>query len=329
MDYGNLLSRAWNLCWDNKFLFVLGFFAALGSGGGGGGGGGGGSSNITFDNRGMPPGLEQGLETFWTRFGPLVIGLACLLVLLGILLWLVRLAAQAGLIDSAARLEAGQSVTFGDAVGLGVGHLGRFVGINLLLYAPFILLGLLGAVVALGTVGTAAFDVIQGGSGEELLTGAGIVIACIGVLVCLLIPLWIVVTIIYPFAQRGAVLRDLSVTDSIRHGWQVVQDNVGDVLLLIVLFLVLGFLVGIVTLIVLAPIALVTLVPVVLNVVNNGSIGVWQGVFAVGVFICLGLLGAVIQSVLVTFRSVTVTLAYEEFTGMDKQPEMVESTAPA
>ncbi|MGD8904906.1 MAG: hypothetical protein PVI67_15190, partial [Anaerolineae bacterium] len=36
MDYGKILTRAWEITWRWKILWILGFLAALGSGGGGG-----------------------------------------------------------------------------------------------------------------------------------------------------------------------------------------------------------------------------------------------------------------------------------------------------
>ena len=38
MDYGKVLSRAWEITWRWKVLWILGFLASLASGGGGGGG---------------------------------------------------------------------------------------------------------------------------------------------------------------------------------------------------------------------------------------------------------------------------------------------------
>jgi hypothetical protein len=50
------------------------------------------------------------------------------------------LTAQAGLIESAARLDAGEEATFGQAISWGISKLGRMVGINLLLYGPFVII---------------------------------------------------------------------------------------------------------------------------------------------------------------------------------------------
>ena len=51
MDYGNLLKRSWDIVWHNKFLFILGFLAALGSGGSSPNGN---NANYTFDASDMP-----------------------------------------------------------------------------------------------------------------------------------------------------------------------------------------------------------------------------------------------------------------------------------
>ncbi len=60
-----------------------------------------------------------------------------------------------------------------------------------------------------------------------LLGTAGFVFLC---LLCLLIPLTLVLNLIYAFAYRGIVLRDMAVMDSIRHGWRVVRENVLEAL---------------------------------------------------------------------------------------------------
>ena len=40
MDFGEVLTRAWQITWRYKGLWVLGLLAGCGTGGGGGGGGG-------------------------------------------------------------------------------------------------------------------------------------------------------------------------------------------------------------------------------------------------------------------------------------------------
>jgi hypothetical protein len=64
MNYGDLLSRAWKIVWNNKYMFLLGFLAAFGSGG-----------NIpfnnftyTFEGNNIPPDFAFHPETFLAQY---------------------------------------------------------------------------------------------------------------------------------------------------------------------------------------------------------------------------------------------------------------------
>lgn len=316
MDYGNLLKRSWDIVWNNKFLFVLGFLAALGSGGGGSNANG--NFNYQFGPDDVPSEMLDQVTRFWAQYGALVIGLACLGFIIAIILWLVRLAAQASLISAVERIEAGEKMTFGEAFSAGVGKLGRMVGLNVVMYGPFTLFGLLAAGAGLATAWTAFSSAAAGASQsdiEAIFGGIGIFWVCIACVACLIVPLMLFVSVIYPFAQRGTILRDLSVMDSIRHGWQLVKANAGDVVLLVVLFIVLGVLFGFATFIVLIPFALVSLAPGIASLVmSEGSFDFGNILLLAGGGICIGLVAAAVNSIMVAFRSTAVTLAYQEFT---------------
>ncbi len=318
MDYGNLLQRSWNIVWNNKFMFVLGFLAALGSGGSGGGNSGG--SNFNFsgsaDDFDVPVEMLETLEQYWVQFGAVIIGLTLLGIVLSIVFWLVRLVAQAGLISSAARIDAGEKVSFGDAFGVGTEMIGKMLGLNILMYGPFFLFGLI-----MFGVGAAIFAPIvmaefSGNSAQavEDFGSLGIFGLCAGVLACLAVPLSLFVSVIYPFAQRGVVLKEMGTVESVRHGFQVVRENAGDVILLIVLFLVLGFVFGIIMAIVLIPFAFLAMGPAFLSLIAGEGFEAIDFALMAGGAVCLGLVGAAVNSIMIAFRSTTVTLAYQEFT---------------
>lgn len=123
MDYGKLFRRGWEIVWQNKYLFILGFLAALGGGSGGNSGG-----NFNYSVPG-PGGSDVPAETFaeitqfWTQYGGLILGLVCFFFILGIVFWLIRLAAVGGLIESVDRIEAGEKMSFGKAFSAGVADL--------------------------------------------------------------------------------------------------------------------------------------------------------------------------------------------------------------
>ncbi len=318
MDYGNLLKRSWDIVWNNKFLFILGFLAALGSGGSNPNSRATGNYNYQFGPEDVPSEMLDQVTKFWAQYGALVIGVICLGVIVSIILWLVRLVAQAGMISAVDRIEAGEKMTFSEAFSAGVGKLGRMVGVNVVMYGPFTLFGLLAGGAGLATAWTAISSAASGASQadiEAMFGGLGIFWVCVACVACLIVPLVLFVTVIYPFAQRGAILQDLGVIESIRHGWQVVKVNAGDVVLLIVLFIVLGIVFGLATFIVLLPLALVSLAPGIASMVmSGGSFDAGNILLLAGGGICIGLVGAAVNSIMVAFRSTAVTLAYQEFT---------------
>jgi hypothetical protein len=66
MDYGKILSRAWEIAWRWKVLWILGFLASLGQGRGGGNG----SSYSTSSSDWGTQGLNVLPEVIGIGFSP-------------------------------------------------------------------------------------------------------------------------------------------------------------------------------------------------------------------------------------------------------------------
>jgi len=185
------------------------------------------------------------------------------------------------------------------------------------MYSPFILLGLLFGGLGVGFFVNAFRD--NGTFAEASIRFFTILAVCGGLLACVLVPLGLLVLIIYPFAQRGLLLQKLGIIDSIRHGWQVVRSNVGDVILLVIAFVIIGILFGIATVIVTLPFAFLAVGPFLLDLIRGNEInfGATEIVsLAIGA-ISLILVGAAVNSILTAYRSATVTLAYQQFAQKD------------
>ena len=314
MDYGNLLSRAWRIVWQNKYLFVLGFLAALG--------GGGQQTPQTnyqtssgFGPDGMP-GMLQELRQFWAEFGPLVLTLVAVVIVLGLIVWLLRLIAEAGLIEAVQEIEQGQAPGLGGSFRAGGRYLGRMIGLNLVLFGPVWLVGILMGAAALVAFGAAITT--QDAMPLRVFWPMAI---CLVPLACILGLYGLVATFVYPFAQRSVIITRLGVLDGIRHGWRVLSRHLGDIILLALLFAVLSFLVGLVVALVALPIGIVVLLPTVMDVIRSGSVEANQIVLGFLAFLGLGLLSAAIMSVLRAFQSTTFTLAYNEFMAKTAPPE--------
>ena len=319
MDYGNILRRSWDIIWNHKFMMVLGFLAALGSGSMNlGSRGGGGNSGFTLDGSEFDalPRLSENIGAIIAAAGILLMGLICFFIILGLVLWLLRLTAQAGLIDAASRLDGGEKVTFGEAFAAGWHRLGRMIGLNLVLFGIFIIITVV--VVVLSGIAIGGSFAGMAGSGNDMgalfATLGASFIALFCCLLCVIVVFGVFVSILYPFAQRAIVLENMGVIAGIKRGWQVIRENLGEVIILLLIFLLFGFLIGAVTLAIFIPIAAISFAPIGLRLFGGGGIEFLDVALASGGLICLILLGAVINAVYVAFRSTVVTLAYAEFT---------------
>jgi hypothetical protein len=305
MDYGKVLSRAWEITWRWKVLWILGFLAGLGSGWNPG-------SNTSYTTD----------RTDWNRYGVqlpaefwgIVAAIGCLAVLIGIALWVISVISRGGLIAGVQQVEDEGSTRFGQAWRVGVKRFWTLFGISVLTALPTLILVFLGIAVfillIIGTVG--AFD-----RAAEAAGAVGIVasILCGGTLCCGAILLAIVLEQIRVYAERAAILEGMGWIDAFKRGWQVIKENLGPTIVLWLIFLVIGLILGGIV----AGGTLALFAPFV-AAFSRAEPGPW-----ILVPICAGgLLGvivfALIASIVQTFTSATWTLAYREFTGLAAKP---------
>jgi hypothetical protein len=309
MDYGQILSRSWRITWNNKFLWVLGFLAALTRVSSN-------SSSYQFDSSSMgPEELEQMMQGV-----ALLVGLGCCFLLIGLVVWLLSLAAKGGLITAVSRIDNGERVTLGEAFSAGLSRILTLVGMNILLYLPIFLIvvvSVAGAITLLAGSGItfASFAEEPSAAGEAMAATLGFIFFCFCGLICGLILLGVFLQFINAFAYRGIMLRGLGAIASLSHGWQVFRHNFVEVLLLSMLFFVISIGFGMAMVVVLAPLAVIMFVPMMAMASNGSTPGAAEIFLLTGGAVCLGILGAALASVLTTWQSAAFTLAYEEWTG--------------
>jgi hypothetical protein len=308
MDYLDTIKRGFAITWNNKFMWVLGFLAALGSG-----------TAFSNSNYRMNAADSAAFQNWLTpeRLAALSAGLlafGCIAFIVGIILWLVSLSAYGGLIVGASQLEMGTAKpTFRSAFGMGWRKVWRLAGMSIVLYAIPIIIGIILVVGLVGAAGGAALlaaGMEDPGGAMAGLGGLALLLVC---LLCLLVPFVIVLSLIYPFAFRGIVLRDLGIMDGIRHGWKTLREHLGEIILLVLAFFLIGIIVIIVVAAILVPVALVIGVPFAMLMDSDAT--VLQGILAVlGIVISL-VVFALVSAITTSWQSSTFTLAYLEWTG--------------
>lgn len=231
MNYSEILSRAWQIIWKHKVLWIFGILAGCANSSGGGGGGGN-TGRINTSNSGQAPAqLQPYIDRFqhffqsvpqqtWILIGIGVVLLVLILIVLKIFLGTIG---TIGLIRGAqlADQDLEAHLTFGELFKGSLPYFWRVFLLNLLVgIVAFFVAIFLAVGFILGTVIT-----------------FGIGLICLIPLLCLLVPVAIAIGVIIEQATIAIVVEDLGVMDGLRRGWEVVKTNAGS---MVVMWLILG-----------------------------------------------------------------------------------------
>jgi hypothetical protein len=228
-NFGEVLSRAWQIIWKHKVLWIFGVFAGCSRSGGGAGSGGGGT--------GVEPGTQQPFSEFerffdqigqWISDNPWVIAAFVVFFLVVVIVSIfLGTIGRIGLIKGTYRAEQGaERLIFGELFSESMPYFWRVFGLSLLI-------GLLFLLIFLPLI---FFGVIT----------AGIGFLCILPLLCLLIPISWAVMVVIEQANVAIVLDDLGIGDGLRRGWEVVRANIGTMILMALILFIGSAVVGIV-----------------------------------------------------------------------------------
>lgn len=265
MDYSGIIKRAWDITWKYKFLWLFGLFAGGVGGGSGTGGGGNGSSGDSSSEAGRK--LTQQAENFTDALAdniPLIIAVVGGLVLLGLVLWVISIAARGGLIHLVDEIEQGRQATASEGWSFGFSKWGRLLAIDLLLGLPVVIL-----VVGVGIL--AAMALIPAFAGGDAGAAGGVVALC-GLLV-IVIPVFMILgfilSVLAMTSSRYAVLEDRTATNAIGTGWGALRARLKDSVLMWLMNLAINFVFGIVA----AVVAIAMMVPGVIMLIAGNIFG--------------------------------------------------------
>ena len=308
MDYGRVLSRAWQITWRYKVLWILGFLVALGSGSGGAGSGYRFGANDFRNFNNFPS-----LQPLQNLTGLLVV-LGCLALIVALVVFVLSLIARGGLIAAVIQAEDGETVSLSSAWRAGGGRFWTLLGIwALTTFLPVVLLiglSIIGIVAAAGAAGGAAL--LRPGANPGALAGGGvaILVACCCTSICGLVIVTLVLQQIRLYAERAAMLEGRGAVAAFERGWQVLRQRFGPTLMLWLIFLLIGLALAAVIIVVVAVIVLPFVVASRSGQVPNLLVLPVIATALVGIIV-----GAIISSVVQVFISASWTLAYRELTG--------------
>ena len=285
-NFGEVLTRAWQIIWRHKVLWIFGIFAGCARGGGGGVRGGGGGSGGTGPGENPFPQLQQFFEQLrqWIEQNPWIvivfIILALVLIVLAIFLGTVG---RIGLIRGTYQAETGaQRLNFGELFSESMPYFWRVFGLSILIFLITLLVFI---------------PLALGGALFSALT-AGIGALCLLPFICLLIPVLWALSVVIEQANVAIVIENSSIGDGFRKGWEVVRANVGTMILMALIIFIGGGVVGFVVAIPL----IAAVFPLIVGVATNSTSPFWISAICCAIYFPIllllsGILNAYVQSV--------------------------------
>lgn len=304
-NFGEVLTRAWQIVWRHKILWVFGVFAACSRGGGSGGGGGGGGGGGTGPGDQPFPQLERFFEQLgqWIEANPWIIAV---IVLLALVLLIVSVflgtIGRIGLIRGTYQADQEtEQLVFGELFSNSMPYFWRVFGLSLII-------GLLAVLIF---VPLALFGVLT----------AGIGFICIVPIICILIPVFWALSVVIEQANAAIVLENLGIGDGMRKGWDVVRANIGPMILLaLILFIgsaVIGFIFAI-------PF-IAAVLPLMFGIFNESTNAVWTAVICCAAYLPVLI---VLNGILTAYMQSVWTLTYMRLTRpQDTPPVVLEANA--
>ena len=304
-NFGEVLTRAWQITWKYKVLWIFGILAGCTNGGGGGGGGGGNTGYSTGPNDfDVPPEIRRFVlmmedlvawveDNLWIF---IIIGLAFLiLILISIFLGTIG---KIGLIKGSYQAEMGaERLVLGELFSASMPYFWRVFGLSFLIGLAFLLLFI--PLILLGVI------------------TAGVALLCLLPLICLLIPVGFAVGIVIEQANRAIVLEDLGIFDGLKRSWEISRANIGPLIVMgLILFgitLVLGIVIAL-------PIFIVVFPTIFAFALGEGQS--FSPLYIALACICLyAPVSWVLNGILTTFTQSAWTLTYLRLTQKPEAPE--------
>jgi hypothetical protein len=323
MDYGHLITRAAQVTWRYKFLWIFGIVMALCGQGGGG--------KPRFQMNYRVPYSPMTTPSDFPAFFPeplgqvpiavYLVGGILLILVFGIIGIVVGAIGRGALIRSVDRVEIGESISFSGSWKDGLAKAVPLGLLQALLYAPLLIL----VAVVVATVARQLWPFFSGMMRyapspempppvmEEFLAIFPLLVATICGVVCLGLVIQIIIALFLTFGSRAIVLENQGVISSFSRSWYLFHKNIGATVILAILIFVISVVLG---LIVALP-AMAIMFPIMLSTMPDMIFGTGP---TLGSYLLMGGAGVVIiiifsfvNGIVQVFVESLWTLAYREF----------------
>lgn len=289
MNYSTLVRRALEITYQNKFLWIFGFFAA----------GAGGYFNFNFSFPGQAPQISKeqisaALE-FFSRYWFVFVFLCLVLLLIFVVFFVLNIVSRTALIACVNKIEEREKTNFKDGFQIGLNKFWKMFGLGLL-YSLAVFLTFV--ILALPTVSLFVLKMPVRGLILLLLALA------------IFIPFVIVFSFVVVYGQRELVLKNEGVFQSLSLGFSLLKKNILPTIVIALILMLVSFAIGFFTLILFL---LVFIPALILGIVFYFAAGT-LGSIAIAIFSLLAMfvITAFLSSLYNAFSSSLWTLTHRE-----------------
>jgi hypothetical protein len=319
-NFGEVLTRAWQIIWKHKVLWIFGILAGCGRGGtrfnsssrGGGGDGGFGQ---------LPPEILRILQTIQENLTAFIVA-GCILFLL---IWAVTIflgtIGKVGLIRGAFQADEGaEKLIFGQLFSESTPYFWRVFGLSLLVALPIFVVFV--ALVA-GALAWAISITNDGPAGSGTgFAAVGLILLCT---ICFLVPVSFVIGMIARQAENAIVLEDMRVLPALSRGWDVFRANLGPIILMAIILAVIALVIGFVIALPVIVIVFPSVIAFAAGDRQNWTPLIWM---TIGLCIYTPIL-LVLNGIMTAYLESVWTLTYMRLTAkpLDNAPVVLEANA--
>ena len=229
----------------------------------------------------------------------------------------VSLMAHGGLIHAVAQRAQGEATSFSRSLNAGLRRLAPLLGVTILLYALPVI-----AFFVSVFLGNSPDSMMASGSAYQTMWLDPNVTENDRMLARFLTVALVVASLfLYLFAIRGIILHRMSAVMGVGHGWRVVRNNVGKIVLFALPFLLVYSLLRL-------TMSALQMIFIGSGVLEYQLLSGWiSGSFSpvfwryLLIFVLIFVLSTLLNGVLIAWQSATFTLAYLQWTGKDVQTD--------
>ncbi|HET6822818.1 MAG TPA: hypothetical protein VFH34_09225 [Anaerolineales bacterium] len=317
-NFGDVLTRAWQIVWRHRVLWIFGILAGCGRGGSRFNSGSSGGDGNFGD---LPPEMMRFLQFIQENLTTFIVATCIVVLLLWALMIFLGTIGRIGLIRGTFQAETGaEKLIFGQLFSESTPYFWRMFGLSLLVSLPVLI------VIAVLVAGLVALAVSASGGSDPGAVGLfGMIPLMIGC-ICLLIPILWVVGMIVRQAENAIVLEGMGVFPALSRGWEVFRANLGPVILMSI---ILAIIAGVIGFILAIPLFLIVFPSVIAFAVGEGQSSTPLILMGVGLCIYLPIL-LVLNGIMAAYIESAWTLTYMRLTAkppLDSAPVVLEANA--